>query len=131
MGKLAASALASKASGFSEDTGDFRFLKMLEGWVREAGAQRDVKEPLSPGVLKGLWSQWARFCLDALEAALFHAAAFVAFFGAFWISELVTKSRSDSSCRALQVADVSLGPSSVQFKDGPIGKRGFSVSGCF
>lgn len=112
---MAALAFASKASGFSESTGDFHLSKMLEGWSREQGARCDSREPLSPRVLRGLRAQWSVLCSGNFEAALFHAAALIAFFGAFRVGELVTRSKADSSGRALQMDDVRLGSSSVQF----------------
>lgn len=89
MGKLATLAFASKAAGFAVQMNDFWLRKMLEGWSREVGIRKDVREPLSPLLLKGLKYQWAALCLHVFEDVLFHAAALVAFFGTFRVNDLV------------------------------------------
>ncbi|XP_054852797.1 uncharacterized protein LOC129341561 isoform X1 [Eublepharis macularius] len=105
-GLLAALAFISKARGVPEMTGDFRIRKMLEGWSREAGARQDARQPISPAILKGLVGAWQSVCLSGYEAALFHAAALTAFFGALRVGELVAQSRLDLSQRALLLQDV-------------------------
>lgn len=107
-GMLSAVAHASKAKGVAEYTGDFQIRKTLEGWSREVGVRVDHRQPISPEILRGLQACWGEICSSVFEAVLFHAAALVAFFGAFRISELVAQAKSDTSGRALQVQDVEL-----------------------
>ncbi|XP_060089026.1 integrase/recombinase xerD homolog [Heteronotia binoei] len=107
-GQLAALAFISKAQGFVDSTADFRIRKMLEGWSRERGPRVDDRQPISPSVLKGLFGSWPAICSSTFEAALFHAASLVAFFGALRISELVMQSKTDFSMWALQAGDVKI-----------------------
>ncbi|XP_054832646.1 vomeronasal type-2 receptor 26-like [Eublepharis macularius] len=81
-GQLSALAFICKARGLPEVTGDFRIRKMLEGWSRETSGPRDLRQPISPSVLKGLGAAWETVCSSDYERLLFHAAALVAFFGA-------------------------------------------------
>lgn len=92
-GWLSALAFANKALGFHQYTSDFQVQKMLERWSRESGICRDTKQPVSPFVLKGLLATWGIVSSSLYEAALFHAVALVAFFGALQISELVVQSQ--------------------------------------
>lgn len=114
-GKLAALAFASKAAGFSDSTDYFHLRKMFKGWSRVLGAPRDTRVPSSPDILKGLTAQWGLLCKSsAFEVALFHAAALVAFLGAFRISKLVAESCHDASWQALHFADVQCGQEGIQ-----------------
>lgn len=70
---------------FSEFMGDFLVQKMLKGWKREEGPRQDPYQPLSPAILLGLYEIWGSVCTSDFEVALFHTAAFVAFFGALRI----------------------------------------------
>lgn len=115
-GQLTALAFYSKARGVTESTGDFRIRKMLEGWSREAVRQPDGRQPISPGVLKGLVGVWREICKSDFEAALFHSAALVAFFGALRISELIARSKSDSTRKALQRGDVAFTEGTVSIR---------------
>ncbi|XP_054850615.1 uncharacterized protein LOC129340074 [Eublepharis macularius] len=105
-GQLAALAFASKARGLPDSTGDFRIRKMLEGWSRESGVVRDLRQPISPAILRGLGSRWGEICSSGYECQLFHATSLTAFFGALRVSELVVQSQRDSSGRALSACDI-------------------------
>lgn len=111
---MSALAFASKALGYSECLGDFRVRRMLEGWRREEGLRRDPRQPLTPGILKGLLSKWDSVCSSEYEKILFHSAALLAFFGAFRIGELVAQSKGDRSNRALLVGDVVLSDDTIR-----------------
>lgn len=76
----------------------------------------DPRQPLSPAILVGLSDKWGAVCNSEYEAALFHAAALIAFFGALRVSELVASSKRDTSDRALHLDDVILGTNTILIK---------------
>lgn len=102
-------AFASKSLGFSDCMADFRIKRMLEGLRREEGPRRDSHQPLTPGILKGVYGKWSTVCTSPFEQRLFHAAALLAFWGALHVGELVAGSKRDTTGRALKVGDISLG----------------------
>lgn len=65
-------AFASKMLGYSDCMSDFRVRHMLESWKREEGPRVDPRQPLSPGILKGLSVVWNRVCKSECEVCLFH-----------------------------------------------------------
>lgn len=103
---MAKGAFAGKALGYEDKTGDFRIRKMLVGWACEAGKKQDTREPISPGIFKGLWGVWSSVCSSSFEGSLFHAASLLAFFGALRVSELVLTSKNDLLGRALSFQDL-------------------------
>ena len=105
-GKLSALAFYAKSNGYKDTTSDYRIRKMLEGWSRERGRVHDSRTPFSPPLLEQLCDQWESLCRDLYEAALFKAAALIAFFGALRVSELVAMGKADASRQALQQGDV-------------------------
>ncbi|XP_067323426.1 integrase/recombinase xerD homolog isoform X2 [Anolis sagrei] len=113
-GKMSALAFWFKAQGWPDATNDFRIRKYLEGWARERGKPRDDRQPISPGILKGMLKVWPSVCSSPYEAALFHAASLTAFFGALRVSELVVGSKADKSDRALHWSDINLTPTQLQ-----------------
>lgn len=75
---------ASKPLSYAEHTGDFRNHKMMKGSAFKAGPQIDTREPISSGILKGLWGTWEVVCLSPYKNRVFfffHEVALVAFFG--------------------------------------------------
>ncbi|XP_070586874.1 uncharacterized protein [Erythrolamprus reginae] len=106
-GKLAGLAFIAKSRGFSDNTGDFRIRKALEGWLREKGPpQGDRRRPLKLAHLRGLSDLWDKLCHTQYEAALYRTVAVTLFFGAFRISEVLAASKSDHSGRALTARDI-------------------------
>lgn len=74
------------------------------GWAR----------PITLTMLKCLESMLPKVCFLPFESALLKAAFALAFFRAFWSSELIAGSRSDSSGWALAITDVSIEGSKFQ-----------------
>lgn len=67
---------------------------------------QDDRVSITSEVLRGLRGTWSKVCSDIYEACLLYAAALVAFFGAFRMSELVAQSKEDQSFSALLFQDV-------------------------
>lgn len=117
-GRLAALAFYSRAGGFIDHTSDFRVRRVLEGWAREAPPLPDSRLPVSDVVLQRMLPTLSAICTTPFETVLFQTAFTVAFFAATRISELLPKSKSDKSQRAIQVDDVTIGEEgmSVRFR---------------
>ncbi|XP_062973745.1 uncharacterized protein LOC134392912 [Elgaria multicarinata webbii] len=107
-GKLAALAFLAKMQGVPDSTSDFRVRQALKGWSKASPQPQDNRLPITPDILARFKSQWLFLCHSPYEAALFHAVAVTAFFGAFRISELLACSKNDRSCTALQYHDLAL-----------------------
>lgn len=127
-GRLTALTFACKLLDYKECLSDFRIKKMLEGWHREEGPRKDPRQPLTPGILKGLYQVWSKVCTSEYERILFHAASLTAFFEALRISELVASSKADTSGKALCKDDISVSDGQAQIliwssKTGQSGKR--------
>lgn len=58
---------------------------------------------ISLGILNGLWA----VCSSLYERSLFHAASFLALYGALCVSVLVPASKMDAFGKALKLGDVS------------------------
>ncbi|XP_053117095.1 vomeronasal type-2 receptor 26-like [Hemicordylus capensis] len=115
-GYLAALAFSSKSQGLADTTGDFRVRRMLEGWSRECPVMADSRRPLSPSAVQGAVEQFAVVCRSPYEAALFHAATLVLFFGAFRAGELLPRGRNSPACKVMQLGDVVIGQDVVQLR---------------
>ncbi|KAJ7324610.1 hypothetical protein JRQ81_017630, partial [Phrynocephalus forsythii] len=106
-GGLSALAFYAKAQCFEHPPGNFLLQKVLEGWSKERGKSKDNCAPFTPEILSRLTVQWPVVCDGPVKAALFRAAALVAFFAALRISELLVSSKSDLSYTALLRSDLS------------------------
>ncbi|XP_069809649.1 uncharacterized protein [Dendropsophus ebraccatus] len=114
-----AAGIAKKLSGLSfwfrmigvqDVTKDFLVRQAMAGY-RKARVARDFRRPVSFSILGDLVRVLETLCTDGYEWVLFRAAFSLAFFGAFRIGELV--SRSCVSGDGLQVRDVEVGEGSV------------------
>ncbi|XP_042299830.1 uncharacterized protein LOC121917774 isoform X1 [Sceloporus undulatus] len=96
-----------------DNTSDFRVRRVLEGWAREAPPLPDSRLPVSEVVLQRILPTLSAICSTPFETVLFQTAFTVAFFAATRISELLPKSKSDKSQRAIQVDNITIGEKGV------------------
>lgn len=105
---LSAISFQSKASGWANNTSDFRVRPMIEGFTRQRPQQPDSCRPVTPSILQGLGNAFKVICTSEFEASLYKAAAFVLFFGAFRQGEVLAVSRNRPGDRALHWDDCQL-----------------------
>lgn len=105
---LAAISHHMKLLGQEDPTKSFLIRAALKGWARCEPRQPDTRSPIDFETLQGLLDWVPRVTHSAYEATLFAATFSLAFFGAFRISELVARSKLDSSGTALNRKDASL-----------------------
>lgn len=78
--------------GWEDITKDFLIRRVLKGWKRLTSSP-DSRRPVSVPLLTNILSILPSICFSAYEVLLFQLAFSWAFFGAFRISELVSKNR--------------------------------------
>ncbi|KAM3936755.1 uncharacterized protein RB166_000250 [Leptodactylus fuscus] len=91
--RLSALAFWFKFKGIRDCTKSFLVRQAVKGF-RRGSSVRDRRRPLSFEVVRDLVGILGRVCMSDYEVALFSLAFSLAFFGAFRISELVSRSRA-------------------------------------
>ncbi|KAJ1130826.1 hypothetical protein NDU88_009173 [Pleurodeles waltl] len=113
---LAAIAHFSKLRGEGDPTAGFPLRAALKGWARQEEKTHDHRAPIDLDMLRGLVEALSAICDTPYEELLFSVTFSLAFFGAFRTSELVARSRSDASDRALIWADLKMGQDMAELK---------------
>ncbi|XP_069829455.1 uncharacterized protein [Dendropsophus ebraccatus] len=89
--KLAGISYWLRVLGVHDATKEFLVRQSVAGY-RKLRVSKDGRRPLSFGMLSRLVGALDGLCTDGFECALFRAAFSLAFFGAFRISELISRS---------------------------------------
>ena len=95
-----------KISSLQDSTSNFVFKKLLEGFKRTR-KRRDVRAPITEGILQKICITLNQVCYNEYEYYLFKAAYLLAYFGLLRISELVFTSHLMSN-RPLMCNDIQL-----------------------
>ncbi|XP_041435902.1 uncharacterized protein LOC121399387 isoform X2 [Xenopus laevis] len=99
--RMAGLAFHFKLRGKEDLTKEFMIRQALKG-LRKSKHSKDTRRPISFDLLTRLQAALDHCCYTGYEAALFKAAFALAFFGAFRVGELVSKSKSSQDGLLLQ-----------------------------
>eukprot|EP00079_Xenopus_tropicalis_P017651 XP_004917932.1 PREDICTED: uncharacterized protein LOC101734453 [Xenopus tropicalis] len=101
--RMAGLAFLFKLSGIEDLTKEFSIRQAIKGFKR-GKVSRDTRRPISFELLGKLQSVLSQVCFSEFEVRLFQTAFALAFFGAFRIGELTSKSKVAPG--GLSVADI-------------------------
>ena len=78
-GRLSALSSYARVWGYQNHSSAYHIRKMIEGWSKEWGRVKDMREPISLELLKCICRQWEVICRDEYEITLFKVASLLTF----------------------------------------------------
>lgn len=80
--------------------------KMLLGYRRDVGVNRDLRQPITLDILERILPALTHVCHSIYEAVLFRAVFSLAFFGFMRVGEITADSRSAPRASVLHITDL-------------------------